>query len=104
MSTYFAPPTVVNPEINRDVDEIIAKSQAAAAAMDAAYKDLADRMQALIDRMYSAIDEIADAAGAWHCESCGAYTVEVISVANYSDEMGYETANHCARCLPVGVN
>ena len=104
MSTYSTVPAAVNPEINRDVDEIIAKSQAASAAMENAYKELADRLQGLIDRMYAAIDEIAEAAGAWHCEHCGEYTIEIISVANYSDEMGYETENHCSRCLPVGVN
>ena len=102
MSSYSTVPAAVNPVVN-DVDEIIARSQAAAAEMETAYSELAERLQTLINRMHSAMNEIAEAAGAWHCEYCGDWTTETIDVANYSDELGYEMESHCRRCVPAGV-
>jgi hypothetical protein len=101
MSTYSTVPAVVNPEINRDVDEIIAKSQAAAAGMEQSYKELGDRLQALINRMHAAMAEIAEAAGAWPCESCGEYTLEAIELEDYSEELGREVDTYCPRCAPA---
>jgi hypothetical protein len=98
MSTYFAPPTVVNPEIDytAELEQNLAK-------LDTAYKTLADELSGLVNRMYAAMDEIAEAAGAWHCDYCGEWTTETIDVANYSDELGYEMQSHCRRCVPAGV-
>ena len=63
----------------------------------------AAEVDALVRRMSAALDEIAAAAGAWHCECCGEWTTEDVHVANYSDEMGYEMESHCRRCAPSGV-
>jgi hypothetical protein len=101
MSTYSTVPAVVNPEINRDVDEVIAKSQAAGAAMDLAYRELADRLQSLINRMHAAMAEIAEVTGAWHCERCGEYTLETIELEDYSEELGREVDSYCPRCVPA---
>jgi hypothetical protein len=102
MSTYSTVPAVVNPEVNRDVDQIIARSQAAAAELDKAYKQLADELAALVSRMYAAMDQVAEATGAYKCDYCGSYTLETIEVAAYSDEMGHESELHCPRCVPAG--
>ena len=53
----------------------------------------------LVTRMKLALDAIAEAAGAWHCESCGEWTTEAITVESHSDEMGVEIDERCARCV-----
>jgi hypothetical protein len=106
MSSYSTVPAVVNPEVQPevrfdDVDEIIAKSQAASVAMDAAYKNLADELAALVNRMHAAMAEIAEATGAFHCERCGEYTLETIELEDYSEELGREVDTYCPRCVPA---
>jgi len=91
MSTYSTVPAVVNPEIKP-----VYNPAAEVAQLQADIDDLVARMSA-------ALDAIAEAAGAWHCEHCGEWTTDTIQVANYSDEMGYEMESHCARCVPAGV-
>jgi hypothetical protein len=91
MSTYSTVPAVVNPEIRQ-----VYNPQAEIAQLQADIDDL-------MARMSQALDAIAEAAGAWHCEHCGEWTTETIQVANYSDEMGYEMESHCRRCVPAGV-
>jgi hypothetical protein len=91
MSTYSTVPAVVNPEIKP-----VYNPAAEVAELQANIDDL-------MARMSRALDAIAEAAGAWHCEHCGEWTTETIQVANYSDEMGYEMESHCARCVPAGV-
>ncbi len=54
----------------------------------------------VIDSMKKAIETLAALGGMFPCEHCGALTDEVISVAGHSDEMGYETTDHCRACLP----
>jgi hypothetical protein len=63
-------------------------------------QSIQEQLDVLRTRMYAALDQIADAAGAWRCEYCGEYTLEDITVANYSDEMGVEYVTHCRSCLP----
>jgi hypothetical protein len=98
MSTYSTVPAVVNPQVNPEV-----QLEHTLAELDKAYKQLADELAGLVNRMYTAMDQIAEAAGAWHCDHCGEWTTETVQVANYSDEMGYEMESHCARCVPAGV-
>jgi hypothetical protein len=91
MSTYSTVPAVVNPEIKP-----VYNPAAEVAELQADIDDL-------VARMSRALDAIAEAAGAWHCDHCGEWTTETIQVANYSDEMGYEMESHCRRCVPAGV-
>jgi hypothetical protein len=88
MQTYSLAPATVKPELKPIADPL--------AEMQANIDDL-------VARMSSALDAIAEAAGAWHCECCGEWTTETIDVANYSDELGYEMQSHCRRCVPAGV-
>jgi hypothetical protein len=88
MQTYSLAPATVKPELKPASDPL--------AEMQANIDDLVARMSA-------ALDAIAEAAGAWHCDYCGEWTVEAIDVANYSDELGYEMQSHCRRCVPSGV-
>ena len=88
MQTYSLAPAIVKPELKPVADPL--------AEMQANIDDL-------VARMSSALDAIAEAAGAWHCDYCGEWTVEAIDVANYSDELGYEMQSHCRRCVPAGV-
>ena len=94
MSTYSTVPAVVNPEI--PVYDPIAEAERVTAELSAHIDQMCQRMQ-------KAMDLLAEACGAWHCEHCGEWTTETIQVANYSDEMGYEMESHCARCVPAGV-
>jgi hypothetical protein len=56
--------------------------------------------EGVIVSMKKAIETLAAASGMFPCEYCGALTDEVIPVAGHSDEMGYESTNHCRSCLP----
>jgi hypothetical protein len=91
MSTYSTVPAVVNP-----VYDPIAEAERITA-------ELSTHIDQMVQRMQKAMDLLAEACGAWHCEHCGEWTTETIQVANYSDEMGYEMESHCARCVPAGV-
>ena len=70
---------------------------------EAEVAELQSNIDDLVARMSAALDAIAEAAGAWHCEHCGEWTIETIDVPNYSDEMGYEMECYCPRCVPAGV-
>ena len=91
MSTYNAVPAVVNP-----VYDPIAEAERITDELSAHIDNMCQRMQ-------KAMDLLAEACGAWHCECCGEWTTETIDVANYSDELGYEMQSHCRRCVPSGV-
>ena len=75
MQTYSLAPTTVKPEL-KPVSDPLAEMQA--------------KSTTSLPACHAALDAIAEAAGAWHCERCGEWTTETIDVANYSDEMGYE--------------
>ena len=68
MSTYSIAPAVVNPVVDPITDPL--------AEMQANIDDL-------VARMSSALDAIAEAAGAWHCPSCGEWTLETIVVESF---------------------
>jgi hypothetical protein len=74
MTTIKSVPAVVNPEIE---------------------------VEFLVRRIYAALDEIAEACDAWHCMNCGEWTLEMVTIENHSDEMGYETTEGCPRCAEV---
>jgi hypothetical protein len=93
MSTYSTAPAPVNPEVQ--LEHTLAE-------LDKAYKKLADDLAGLVSRLYTAMDQVAEATGAYKCDYCGSYTLETIECASYSDEMGRESESHCPRCLPVG--
>ena len=61
----------------------------------------AAEVDALVRRMHAALDEIAEAAGAWHCECCGEWTTETIELTSSDDELGFiETQEFCPACVP----
>jgi len=53
----------------------------------------------LVARMKRALDAIAEEQGAFHCEHCGEWTLEVIEDVEQSDEFGTEYVERCARCV-----
>jgi hypothetical protein len=52
-------------------------------------------------RLTLALDNIAHEAGAWHCEHCGGWTLETVTVTSSSDERGEESSDRCRRCAPA---
>lgn len=60
---------------------------------------LTEKINAFRARMDAALDEIAEACGAWHCMNCGEWTREMVIADSHSDELGYETTEGCPRCV-----
>ena len=83
MSTYSIAPAVVNPEVKPITDPL--------AEMQANIDDLVARMSA-------ALDAIAEAAGAWHCQAAANGRSRPSWLQSNIDEMGTETTN---RTCPV---
>jgi hypothetical protein len=62
---------------------------------------LSSHLEDLKFRMRCALDAIARDAGAWHCESCGEWTLESIPLTS-TDEFGRdEEGTFCKRCVPA---
>ena len=59
--------------------------------------------EGVLASMKKSIETLAAIGGMFPCEHCGELTDEVFSVASHSDEMGYETSDHCRSCLPGKV-
>jgi hypothetical protein len=64
-------------------------------------EDWQRRFSEVVERMKKAIEIMAEEAGMFPCEHCGALTSEVVDVAAHSDEMGSETRVYCPKCVPV---
>jgi hypothetical protein len=59
-----------------------------------------EQLDALRTRLYAALDQIAEAAGAHRCEACDAWALHYVNVFDYSEELGDESYIGCERCSP----
>jgi hypothetical protein len=89
MPTLSVAPATINP-----IDPIAEAERITA--------ELSTHIDQMVLRMQRALDTLAEACGAWHCDHCGSWTTEAIEVEDYSEELGRETDTHCPRCLPAG--
>jgi hypothetical protein len=59
----------------------------------------AESVAALVARLHAAMAVIAEEAGAWLCDYCGAYTVEAVMVeVEDTDGRIWSAVEQCPRC------
>jgi rubrerythrin len=58
--------------------EVITQAEARSASALTSLQEMADQLRSLKSRLELAMDSIAIAAGAWHCQECGEWTTRSI--------------------------
>jgi hypothetical protein len=94
MSAYPTPKLAVKITTLAGVQEVT-QSEARSASALASLQEMADQLRSLKSRLELAMDSIAIAAGAWHCQECGQWTTRAIP---------HEDTLYCLTCLPPGAD